>query len=362
MKKKLLILGTLTDEMNGSARSFARLCKLMNDPFSVVGVVPDNNGIASFLMNDIEEVEVVNHSPVRRSISNLFSIPISAYRLYKVILRHKPDVIHINDIPWFYVIGIAKLLKIPVTIHSRFYENNNLARGVISWFLCRSNAVIYVSDFNRSLWELDGKANNITLHNPGIFSINYNSVSDYQLPKKYLLVVARIGEEKGITEAICLFAKLYKVIAELSLVIVGDTLYQYQEEYKNECKALIKELELDSCVYWFGKIKNPHFLYKNSFAFVHLPRFEDPFPTTVMEALAIGCPIVVNRKGGIKEQVSGFEGVFMMHSENQVGELIEFLVNALPSYDRAELYSMKFGEASFKTKFADIINSVLNDN
>lgn len=354
---KLLVFGTLTDEMNGSARSFIRLCNLMSSKSDVTAVVPDSAGVVSMLDSKVD-IRTLDYSPIRRSLSSAINLPVSMFNLYRLIKQVSPDLIHINDIPWFYGIAIGKQLNIPVTIHSRYYEENKFVRKVISRCLAKASLVVHVSDYNRRLWSLPQNCNSVTLHNPGIFKFDLESSFSQDLPEKYILIVSRVAEEKGVKEAILIFLQLASLVKDLSLVIAGDAIYPNQHRYKNECEELVKKSGLGDRVYWLGKVQKPHSLYVNASAFIHVPRFEDPFPTTIMEALALGCRIITNRKGGIPEQVEYFDGVYHVSDGNiNSNELIDFLNKDVIIAARREKYNYRFGEDSFVQRFDNLLAS-----
>ncbi|MEZ0232440.1 MAG: glycosyltransferase [Methylophilaceae bacterium] len=353
---KILMLGTLTNSMNGSARSFVRLCNFLATRHEVYAAVPDLDGIALMLSDQVKEVVVEDISPIRRSLRAVLYLPLSIYKLIHLIRRLKPDVIHINDIPWFYAVAVARFMGIPVVLHSRYYEKNDYVKKVISLFIGKADATIYVSDFNKKMWGVSGNSQ-YRLHNPGIFNLKLDLSCD--LPPKYALVVSRVSQEKGIYEAIQFFSILALQDEALALVIAGDALYNYQKEYLKQCQGLISALGIESRVLWLGHVVVPHALYMNAELYIHLPNFEDPFPTTMMEALAIGCRILTNGRGGIAEQVEGFDGVLTLKTDDtfdrQADALEKFMSSSLPKYDRAQLYKERFDEVRFYVEFESIL-------
>jgi glycosyltransferase involved in cell wall biosynthesis len=355
---KILMMGTLTNSMNGSARSFVRLCNFLASKHDVYVVVPNKDGVVMNLSNDISKLIVKNLTPVRRSISSILRIPISMMRLFSLVKEFQPDIIHINDIPWFYGVLVARCMRIPVVIHSRYYEKNKVIKKLISIFVCAADSVIYVSDFNRKMWELT-KGSNFTLHNPGIFNFKFDK--NLNLPSNYALVVSRISEEKGIRESIRLFSVLAKQDSSIQLVLAGDALYHYQQVYLDDCKKLLKQLGIEDRVVWLGHVSMPHVLYANAKLYIHLPNFEDPFPTTIMEALALGTRIVTNGRGGIKEQIVDFDGTCLIEPNLSVHEieakLIQFMNTTESKYDRSDLYAKRFNEQQFYAKFEEILLS-----
>jgi glycosyltransferase involved in cell wall biosynthesis len=185
---------------------------------------------------------------------------------------------------------------------------------------------------------------------------------DYpNLPENFALIVSRISEEKGIAESFQLFSQIAEYNKNMKLVVAGDAMYDYQIKYKNDCIELSKELGIEEKIVWLGHVSNPHTLFAKAALYFHLPNFEDPFPTTVMEALALGCRIVTNGRGGISEQVLGFDGVFVVDSNNNhenINSVITFLENTANRYDRLSQYKQKFDEDRFHSTFENIVTNL----
>lgn len=357
---KIVILGTLTNKMNGSARSFHRLVNLLSFQHEVFPIVPDQQGIGVDLNKTNHRTLFVNYGPLRRSFKSLLSLPASFIKLKKAIKNINPDHIHINDIPWFYVIWIAKSLKIPVTIHSRFFEQSRFVRKIIKNIISKADGIIYVSEYNKNLWGInDDKNKNFTLHNPGVFDCEFQDGLAEKIPQPYMLIVSRISEDKGILEALKVFADFCTIDNEIKLVVAGGTQYEYQSEYLNICKKYVEKLGLSSRVYWLGEVDKPHALYKHSSCFLHLPNFEDPFPTTIMESLSLGCRIITRKKGGIPEQIKGFDGVLLVDPLLDNSKIVaDFLKENPMFYDRKPKYEARFHERVFTAGFEKILSMI----
>jgi glycosyltransferase involved in cell wall biosynthesis len=313
MKSKVLLVGTLTSRLNGSARSFVKVGKALKERgHTVVSVLPDRSGIHSDSVSSHDKVLVANIVPVRRSFLAILNIPASMIRFALIVAKEKPNSIHINDIPWFYLIVVARLFRKRVSIHSRYVEPNLYVSRFIKTFLHHTAKVLFVSEYNKKLWGYRHE-NGVVLNNPGIrFAESGEAVTPVTDP--YLLVVSRISPDKGIFEAIKFFYLISRMPgnSSLRLKVAGGCQYRYQEIYEEKCRLLIRKLGLSDKVDWLGSVDNTASLFLGARAYIHLPNFEDPFPTTIMEALAFGTYIVTNARGGIPEQVDGFEGVHIL--------------------------------------------------
>lgn len=360
-RKKVLIVGTLTDAGNGSARSYVRICNLMQSYFDVVAVAPDDRGV----MGDIDwRIKVVVDSgfgPVRRSLVSIARAPVACVRFYILLYRIKPDLVHINDVPWFYLLVPAKFFGVRVVIHSRYFEYNRVARYFIRRFLKLADAIVHVSDYNKKAWGVKG-AKAVTIHNPGVFDF-VPPDRPVTLPDNYLLVVARVSEEKGVHNAIEMFAEVAAFDDTLALVVAGGVTYDYQAGYKSRCVDRLNELGLAGRVHWLGKVESPHYLYRKTRAFVHLPEFEDPFPTTIMESLVFAPRTITSRKGGIPEQVDKVSSALLLDDSQHwpIDRVLEFLYRDQFSDADSDRYHKMFGVSAFSEALLGVYSAITGE-
>ena len=361
-RKKVLIVGTLTDPGNGSARSYVRICNLMQPYFDMVAVVPDDSGVMGDVDGRINVIVDSGFGPVRRSLVSVARAPVACVRFYILLYRINPDLVHINDIPWFYLLVPSKMFGSKVIIHSRYFEYNPVARYLIRLFLKLADVVVHVSDYNKKSWGLKG-GKSVTIHNPGVFDFVPPDRS-VTLPGNYLLVVARVSEEKGVLNAIDLFAEVAAFDDTLALVVAGGVTYEYQAEYKGRCVERVNELGLAGRVHWLGNVKRPHYLYKKARAFIHLPEFEDPFPTTVMESLVFAPRTITSRKGGIPEQVDKFSSALLLDDSQHrpIDRVIEFLYRDQFSDADRDRYHKKFGVSAFSEALQAVYSAITRES
>ena len=347
---KILLVGTLTSTMNGSARSFRKLAIALSSQHDVVAVLPDREGVADMMMKDKHcQLVFSNLNPIRRSAYYIVRSILSSFVFLKLLITHRPEHVHINDIPWFYLIFASRLLGIPVTIHSRYYEENKFVRNAIVLALKQANSVAFVSDFNRRLWFPGLTSEKLrVINNPGVFLTAPDAVDR---DKYGFLTVSRISEDKGVMDSVRFFSNYVNATGKGYLTIVGGCQYREQFAYRERCVELVKELGIEKRVTWIGEESDVSSYYFRNSIYVHLPRFEDPFPTTIMEALNSNISIVTNRKGGIPEQVAGFDGVVFIDEYEH-----DFVQQASSSIVRDKKYLSMYGVDSFRHKICVFVS------
>ena len=97
--------------------------------------------------------------------------------------------------------------------------------------------------------------------------------------------------------------------ARCRFVILGDTPQDLRPDHLEECRALVRELELTDMVQFIGfrpDVKS----YVADFDVAVVPSvYEDPLPRAVMEAMAMSKPVAAFAMGGIGEMLEdGVEG------------------------------------------------------
>ena len=233
------------------------------------------------------------------------------FYLYAVIqhLKYETyDYIILENRPG-YAIPISKVsnAKIIIHLHNDFLNHTSkLAKEICAV----THKVITVSNYIKSRVEtIESKVPIITVHN-GIDIDQFHkaesidrttlgfSVSDF-----IVLYSGRINPEKGVRELIEAFGML-KEYPTIKLLIMGGCFFGNEnsdDPYINSLKELCKDLQ-DKIVFtgFVPYHQVPSYLRMADLAVVP-SIWDDPFPTTILEAMCAGLPIIATDSGGIKE-------------------------------------------------------------
>lgn len=169
----------------------------------------------------------------------------------------------------------------------------------------------------------------------------------------------RLTKEKGIKELLEAFL-LLKDYPKIKLLVIGGSFYgndnSAQSPFMNELQRMAEKMQ--GRVVFTGYVD-----YDNIPAYLRLASvsvipsiWDDPFPTTVLEAMAAGVPIIATKSGGIPE--SGGDCALFVDKANVVNELKEALYALYTDTVRCEtmsaqglLISKKYDKVRYASDF-----------
>ncbi len=138
-----------------------------------------------------------------------------------------------------------------------------------------------------------------------------------------ILFLARIEKEKGILETIDAVKILSEKYPNLRLVVAGDG--SFMDEAHNFANRFTKD-KVSFLGYAEGEEKKK--VFQNSDIYVFPTYHGEGMPTTVLEAMAFGLPIVTRPVGGLKDFFSNGEHGFISESKDPdvIASLVEKII------------------------------------
>lgn len=264
-----------------------------------------------------------------------FSIEYFIEQVIKHLRKHTYDLIIIENRPP-YSLKVKKVSSAKIIYHIHNSKLTKESRYAEELYYA-ADQIICVSDFItnevKSIVPNDKKC--VTVHN-GIdlnaFSPNIKSSicrKNMGLTEDdfVLLFSGRINREKGISELLDAFLSI-KELSNIKLLVIGSSFYGGSNTEDLFINSLKEKTDcISNRIYFTGFIpydRMPDYL---SIADVSvIPSiWDDPFPTTVLEAQAMGLPIITTRRGGIPEEVSEENAILLETDEH----FVENLSNAI---------------------------------
>jgi glycosyltransferase involved in cell wall biosynthesis len=316
-------------DVYGASRSLFRLSsRLVQDGNTVLVLLPYQGPLVDKLRAAHVAVDIVPGIPVLRRyhflgftgiIKLVLSIPVSVIHLLSIFLKFKPDIVHSNSATIFSAGIAAKLCGVKHFWHIResFYEFQTIWKYYqwIMWLF--SVRIIAVSDSIRNEFKpYIRRRKVVTLHN-GFPREEFDEVKEpdaESFKNKYDLqdsitvgVIGRIRfERKGQDVFVKAASLVKKSVPHVHYVIIGSP-FPGNESHLEKLKVLINELQLQNHVHVIGEIEDPRAAMKSLDVVVLPSGTPEPFGGVVIEAMALGKPVIGTSIGGTVEQIE--EGV-----------------------------------------------------
>lgn len=305
---------------------------------------------------------------------NIYYDPTIEYFMHSClndIARQKYDYIIMENRPG-YVLEVSKITDAKLVVHL----HNDFLNAKISnskEILDKCYRILTVSDYIKKRVETIYLTNKVrTVHNGiNIKAFNQkrtdiNHITRASLGFKdtdFILVFSgRIVPEKGVNELIDTMLML-KDKANIKLMIIGNSFFGNETNENSYISMLKQKAEpIKQNIIFTGFVPYsdmPNYLRISDVAIIP-SMWEDPFPTTVLEAQAMGLPIICTNKGGIPEEVGQDNAILLDVNDKIQIQLYDAITSlyenpekcsymAKASLSRAEL----FDKESYSSHFFD---------
>ncbi len=238
--------------------------------------------------------------------------------------RHEVDLVHINGWSAHAARLAARLLAIPVVSHLRVFPEPAFVAP-----LSDSTAVICVSEaVALELRRYPIAARIFAIHN-GVDQSEFPSRGEYRRrPERVVLWVANVHRGKAQDLLVSAIPLVCRVVPNVRFLFAGDIL---DPGYYGRLRKLSQELSCDDRLEFLGFRFPLHPLYERADVFV-LASVREPFSRAVLEAQAVGVPIVAAASGGTPEIIQdGVNG--LLFRERTPEALAEAIVRVLTDDD-----------------------------
>ena len=248
----------------------------------------------------------------------------------KDISRRSYDIILIENRP-AYALKLKEVSNAKLVYHLHNEKLDCKSEKALDIYNA-ATCIITVSDYIKSrvltINHYDKKTttvyNGIDLHafSSCNHSINRNSIG-LQEDDFVMVFSGRVTAEKGIMQLIEAMT-LLQDLPRIKLLVIGSSFYGNDDNENSFAKALReKAAHLSDRIIFTGFIpyaQMPNYLQIADIAVIPSV-WDDPFPTTVLEAQATGLPIISTRRGGIPEQITEESAILLDTDEYIVDNL-----------------------------------------
>ena len=286
------------------------------------------------------------------------------FKFYIKLRNNNYDIVHLNPSLDFKAISrdgifllIAKSFHIKVLVMFHGW-NKKFEKLLMKYFLFlfkiiyfKSDAMIVLSSEVKDRLKEWGYKKNIYLTSTCVNDNLLMDINEDSIKAKFvngrktlsILFLARVEEAKGIYETIEVYKILKNRFGFLKLIIAGegteiDNVYNYVVQNK------VGDIEFTG--YVEGNLKKQAFIDSDIYIF---PTHGEGMPTSVLEAMAFGLPIITRPVGGLKDFFENGKMGYITESKDPkvFAKLIEKLINDKNKMKEISIYNHKYAMKHF---------------
>ena len=274
-------------------------------------------------------------------------------KIYSIIKNQDYDCTLLENCPGYaYKLSQRGYKNLILHLHNELLHSRSRYHDIIFNSLTK---ILTVSDYIKGRVatiqpsdKIQTVHNGIDLNNFTIKNTNNISRKDIGFTEDDFVMVysGRINKDKGVSELIDAMLRL-KEYPNIKLMIIGGSFFgntDHEDEFIRLLKDKAKAIQDRIIFTGFIPYKNmPDYLQIADIAVIP-SIWNDPFPTTELEAQAMGLPIITTRRGGIPEEVTK-ENAILLETD---GQLIDNLSSSiLQLYQHPEIRK-QMAKASLK--------------
>ncbi len=335
MSKKILVFGSL-------ALSLVKFrYQLLNDlghlGYEVIACAPDADDEIISILNDIN-VQYVNIALCRTGVNPYLDV-INLLKMRKTFKKIKPDYVLSYTIkPVIYgsiaakLAGVKKIYSMVTGLGYAFTSKSfksKIVNGIVQQLLKISllfNEIVFFQ--NPDDIEVF-KKNKLLKNEDQAFMINGSGVDlDYykktSLPKDFsFLLIARLIKDKGVVE----YAEAARIVKKKYPDVKFNLAGWIDSNPTAINQSTLNNWISDGVIDFLGSLDDVRPAIENCSVYV-LPSYREGTPRTVLEAMAMGRPIITTDAPGCRETVEDGENGFLVPIK-EVGSLVTKMIEMI---------------------------------
>lgn len=273
-------------------------------------VVPEPGPLLERLGREAFDVRIVA-APVlrkallspRRLLSLLAHLPGDVARILAVLRDYRPDIVYVNTITLPHWTVVPRLVGIPTACHIRELEDQvrPAVRKALTAPLLGASVVVANSNataaFLAAQWRSLAPRTRVVLNGYVFPDVAWRPHPPERARR--VLVVGRLNLRKGQDLAIAAIERLVAEGRDVHLDLVGSVFRGY-EWVEDELRRQAEAAGVGDRVHFHG-YQSSVAAYMLEADVVAVPSRTEPFGGVAVEAMGIGCPVVVSGVGGLEE-------------------------------------------------------------
>ena len=354
MKKKIRILHVLSSHIYSGAENV--VCQIISmfrsDPdYEMVYCSPDGP------IREALEARLVPYVPIEK---------VCRREIQRVIAEVSPNLVHAHDVRASIVCamaaGAASGNRLPVIshIHACFDSMTKISAKSLSYLLFSGSfkKIFWVSESSLKHYAFSGMVK-------GKSQILYNVIDPEKLKQRLeedtasygydVVFLGRFTDQKNPKRIVGILECLQKQL-QFRAAMIGDG------ELYSSIQQMVQEKGLEQVIALPGYQSNPYKALASAKAFLMASRYEGT-PMSVLEAMALGVPVVSTATDGIADVVkSGVTGYLEETDEKLAERLKELLTDPKKQKSMSEASKKQFAQICDLKKYRQTLDTVYQEN
>ena len=364
MKKKIRILHVLSSHIYSGAENV--VCQLISmfrsDPdYEMVYCSPDGP------IREALEARQVSYVPIEK---------VCRREIQRVIAEVSPNLVHAHDVRASIVCAMAaggvggNRLPVISHIHACFDSMTKISAKSLSYLLFSGSfkKIFWVSESSLKHYAFSGMVR-------GKSQILYNVIDPDKLKQRLeedtasygydVVFLGRFTDQKNPKRIVGILECLQKQLqlqqeplwqGQFQAAMIGDgALY-------SSIQQMVQEKGLEQVIALPGYQSNPYKALASAKAFLMASRYEGT-PMSVLEAMALGVPVVSTATDGIADVVkSGVTGYLEETDEKLAERLKELLTDPKKQKSMSEASKKQFAQTCDRKKYRQTLDTVYQEN
>jgi glycosyltransferase involved in cell wall biosynthesis len=333
MKNKVLLISPYSNKKVGGINTWTKSILDYNEKHNLTDLI--------FLNTSTSYRPNLVRSTSQRLVSGIFESLMVLVLIVVRIIKYNPRTIHYTSsgsyalIKDLVAIYIAKLFGIRFIIHWRFgripelHKIKNLECKIFRIVSKSANLSIVLDQESFTCLNNSGINNVVKIPNPISENLQTKALSiDFEnKPMKIgtFVFVGQIIPDKGIYELVNAGMKIKEL---RQLILIGPI----NDNIKEDLLSIASARNNNDWLVLKGVLSKEEILeYLYSANALCLPSYTEGFPNVVLEAMAVGCPVIATKVGAIEEMLTskdfGNAGICIEpKSINQLTHSIEYII------------------------------------
>jgi glycogen(starch) synthase len=326
-----LVPSTYLPSVGGVQINTHSLAKRLKETGIDVSVVTGKNSLPSSYTVDDIYVQTLPFYLFRGTVKSFFAFIMRSIvclvKGFLVFRRIKPELVNIHFLGAnaFYITLLHMIMrfKIVVTLHGTIeapYKDLARAEGyweakILNWtadrILHQASIIVCISQYlyRKIITRFPDLRNRCKIIPIGLEFPNFDQTKGAR--SNFILGAGRLGFEKGFDILIKAFEEASKFFPDFNLVLAGDG-----NERKN-LEQMVASSKLTDKVLFLGEVERAKVMeLLSECKIVVVPSRIEGFGAIILEAMAMGAPIVATSVGGIPELIDDGETAFLVAPEN----------------------------------------------